>query len=133
MALQRFSTEVFEHMHIKLESGIFWLSKDFAERSSFSHWVVAATYSSGVKPVAALVIVPSGATIAGVPGTGRCVWPSKWPQNPLASIASRKRISKIAQLVPVLSSLGTEEGRVSERDVAVTDMVSTRFHETSRC
>src|SRR5271154_7104166 len=60
MALQRSSTEVFERMRIKVESGIFWLSKDFAERSSFSHWVVAATYSSGVRPVAALVIVPSG-------------------------------------------------------------------------
>src|SRR5271169_2660415 len=131
MAFQRSSTEVFERMRIKVESGIFWLSKDLAERSSFSHWVTAALYSSGVRPVAGFTVVLSGATITGVPGMGRCIWPSKWPQNPLALIASRKRISKMAQLVPVLSSLGMEEGRVSERDVAVIDMVSTRFHETS--
>jgi hypothetical protein len=62
--------------------------------------------------------------------TGRTEVPSKWPQKPLASTASWKRISKIAQLVLVLSSLGTEEDRESERDVAVTmDMVSTRFCE----
>ena len=55
----------------------------------------------------------------------------KWPQKPLASTASQKQILKIAQLVPVLSSLGTEEDRESERDVAVTtaDMVSTEFHK----
>ena len=105
------------------------MSKDFAERSSFSHWVVWAENSSGVRPIADVITVPSGPIVAGVPDTGRLVLPSKWPQNPFASTASRKRISKIAQLVPVISSLGTEEGSVLERDVAVIDMVSTRFHK----
>ena len=73
-----------------------------------------------------MVVVPSGAVME--TATGRSDDPLKWPQKPLASIASQ-RISKIAQLVPVFSSLGTEEGRVSERDVAVADMVSTEFHK----
>ena len=48
---------------------------------------------------------------------GRLVVPSKWPQKPFASTT-----------LPI-SSLGTEEGRVLERDVVVADVISTRFHK----
>ena len=39
--------------------------------------------------------------------------PLKWPQNPLASIASLKQIEKAIQFRPVGRSLGTDEGRIS--------------------
>ena len=74
-----------------------------------------------------MVVVPSAAATETAAGQREVL--SKWPQKPLASIASQKQISKMAQLVPVLSSLGTEEGRVSERGVAVMDMVSTRCYK----
>ena len=54
----------------------------------------------------------------------------KWPPKLLASMVSQNQILKTAQFVPLLSSLGTEEGRVLDKDVAVmVDMVSTRFCE----
>jgi len=56
---------------------------------------------------------------------GRIAVPSKWPQKPFASIASWKRTEKITQLTPLASSLGIEDGRESEREVVVTDMVQS--------
>jgi hypothetical protein len=126
MAFQWSLTVVLDHMRIKVKSGIFWFNKDLADHSSFSHCVSAVLYSSGVRPVADVIIVLA-AIIAGVPGIGRLASPSKWPQKPLASTASRKCISKMAQFVPLLSSLGTELDRESDREVAVTVVISGRL------
>jgi hypothetical protein len=51
--------------------------------------------------------------VGGFETEGRGVEPSKWPQNPFASIASWKRIENAVQFNPVGRSLGTEEGRIS--------------------
>ena len=73
------------------------------------------------------VLAPSEAVMIGVyVCSGRFIVPSKWFQKPLASIASWKRTEKMALLMPLASSLGMEDGRVSESDVVVTlavDMV----------
>ena len=45
--------------------------------------------------------------------------PSKCPQKPFASTVSVKRTEKMAQFIPEESSLGTVDGRVSDREVAV--------------
>ena len=52
----------------------------------------------------------------------RGVLPLKWPQKPFALTASWKQTEKVAQLIPVESSLGMDEGRESDRDVAVVDI-----------
>ena len=68
-------------------------------------------------------MVPSAAVIEIVTGQG--VLPSKWPHNPLASMASWKRKENIAQFMPEESSLGMEDGKVSARvvteDIAIGD------------
>jgi hypothetical protein len=50
--------------------------------------------------------------------------PSKWPQKPFASTASRKRIRKIAQFSPVAWRLGTDDGRASESEAVVTVVIA---------
>ena len=75
-----------------------------------------------------MLVVLSGAVTEMAAGQSKV--PSKWPQKPLASMVSQNQILKTAQFVPLLSILGTEEGRVLDKDVTVTvDMVSTRFHK----
>ena len=58
---------------------------------------------------------------------GQGVLPSKWPQYPLASMASWKCKEKIAQFKPEESSLGTEDGRELARavmeDMAIGNIV----------
>jgi len=44
-------------------------------------------------------------------------------------MASWKQTENIAQFKPVESSFGIEEGRESESEVVVRDMVSMRFHK----
>ena len=61
----------------------------------------------------------------GSAATGLLTVPSKWPQKPLASTASSKRKTKMAQLDPEASSLGTDEESESERAaVVIADIVS---------
>jgi hypothetical protein len=55
-------------------------------------------------------------------GVGYGDEPSKWPQKPLASTASWKRKTKIAQLLPEGSSLGMLVGRESESEAVVMDV-----------
>ena len=59
--------------------------------------------------------------------TGRAVGcvsvPSKWLQKPFASIASWKRTAKMAQLRPLASSFGIKDGRESDKEVVVVDMI----------
>jgi hypothetical protein len=73
------------------------------------------------------LVEPSVAVTIGVyVCSGRVDEPSKCFQKPLASMASWKRTEKIAQLMPLASSLGIDDGRVSESEVVVTlavDMV----------
>jgi len=75
--------------------------------------------------VASTSVVPSVAVME--MAIGRGLVPSKWPQNPLASTASWKRTENIAQLIPVDSSFGIDEGSESERDVVV-DMMGGGAH-----
>jgi len=70
---------------------------------------------------------------AGLALAGRVADPSKCPQNPFARTASSKRKTKIAQLHPDVSSLGTDEDRASDKAVVTTeDMVSDYVDEPSK-
>ena len=103
-----------------MESGIFWVSNDLADRSSLSHFSIVA---NSVSVRALVVVFPSESVTLTGTSDGREPVPSKWPQNPFASIASWKRTKKMAQLRPLASSLGMEEGNESDNDVVVTDMI----------
>ncbi len=46
MATHRSRTVVFEWTRISVELEIFWVSNNFADRSSFSHWFFAAISST---------------------------------------------------------------------------------------
>ena len=100
------------------------MSRDFADRSSLSHLSTAAISMSvgGVVTIAPSVPVEvTGRTV------GRVSVPSKWLQKPLASIASWKRTAKMAQLRPLASSFGIEDGRESDKEVVVVEMIWEDF------
>ena len=108
MASHWLRTLVLVRIRIKAESGSFCVSKDFADRSFFSHKAIAADSSSvGLEALAAW---------------GLGFVPSKCPQKPFASTASWKRIEKIAQFRPEGSRRGIEVGRWSESAVDDTDI-----------
>src|SRR6266478_6186939 len=67
-------TVILEQTRISVELGSFWVSKNFANRSSFSHASIAV-FSAAVGAL--------GVAAAGVGSV-----PLKWPQNPFASTAS---------------------------------------------
>ena len=57
-----------------------------------------------------IITVPSFPVTLTATADGREPVPSKWLQKPFASIASRKRTEKMAQLRPLASILGIEDG-----------------------
>ena len=69
-------------------------------------------FSSWSQAAPALTSLGVGFTVSAV--TGREVVPSKWPHFWFPSMASWKRMEKIAQLEPLVSRQGTEVGRGSE-------------------
>ena len=80
-----------------VESGIHCVSRCFARLSSFHHlFNTVVSAAIGVADTAGEVEVPS-----------------KWDQSSLASTATWKQKEKMAQFVPLTSSLGTFDGRVS--------------------
>ena len=96
------------------------MSKDLAERSSLSHLSTAAI---SVSLGGEVIVFPSSPVTLTGSADGREAVPSKWLQNPFASIASWKRTEKMAQLRPLASSFGIEDGKESDNEVVVTDMV----------
>ena len=84
-------------MHNVVESGIHCVSRCLARLLSFHHLFDAVVSAAiGVADTAGEVEVPS-----------------KWDQSSLASTATWKRKEKMAQFVPLTSSLGMFDGRVS--------------------
>ena len=102
------------------------MSKDFADHSSLSHFSKAATAASvgGV-----VVVTPSIPVTLTGSADGREPVPSKWLQNPFASTASSNRTEKMAQLRPLASSFGIEDGNESDSEVVVTDMAGKFQYE----
>src|SRR6266478_3720749 len=110
IASHRLLTVVFDRIRISAESGSFCVSKDFADRSFFSHRVTAA--------------VSSAVGFWALAGWGLGFVPSKCPQNPLASTASWKRMEKMAQFRPEGSRRGTEVGKWSESAIDDTEVTA---------
>ena len=84
-------------MHNVVESGICCVSRCLARLLSFHHLFDAVVSAAiGVADTAGEVVVPS-----------------KWDQSSLTSMATWKRKEKMAQFIPLTSSLGMFDGRVS--------------------
>src|SRR6266702_3041837 len=98
--VQRSLAEVRDFKRTAVESGRRWESRYLATISSCLQ--SATAFSSASVEVVALA------------GTGQGVVPSKCPHFWLASIASWKRMEKIAQLDPLGSRRGMEVGRGSD-------------------
>jgi len=101
-------TVVFMWIFIKVKSGHFWVSSDFADRSSFSHWILAAV----------------SLVVGGFERGGASNEPLKWPQKPFTSMALQKRMRKMAQFGPVAWRLGMDNGRASEREAVFTVVIT---------
>ena len=98
-------------MRKAVESGIHWVSRCFAKLSSLRHLFRAVVS----------IAVGVADTVGGEED------PSKWDHSSLASTATWKRKTKIAQFVPLTSSLGTLDGSVSVVIGTVVDITSSEF------
>ena len=99
------------------------MSNDFANCLSLSHKSCdLASLSAGV--ISSPPVITLSTMTCGVYVYSGCIdEPSKWFQNSFTLMASWKWTEKIAQFMPLASSLGIDDGRVSESEVVVTVVI----------